>query len=114
MSPGATNTVVALGREAGERAGKAPAIARRPTLTSGELLLRCAVHLSAEAHDIVNAVRALDDVPGAAPGRPWAVMGHSHVSCTVTVRVEVVVRVEGVGVVLFLAWPPRPEDVLRR
>ncbi len=32
----------------------------------------------AEAHDIVNAVRALDDVPGAAPGRPWAVMGHSQ------------------------------------
>jgi hypothetical protein len=35
MSPGTTNIVVALGREAAERAGEAPTIARRPTLTSG-------------------------------------------------------------------------------
>lgn len=55
--------VDALGREAGEPAGKAPAIARRPTLTSGELLLRCAVHLSAEAHDIADHVAQTRPVP---------------------------------------------------
>ncbi|MFM8613031.1 MAG: lipase family protein [Actinomycetota bacterium] len=32
----------------------------------------------AEAQDVVNAVRALDDVPGAEPERRWAVMGHSQ------------------------------------
>ncbi|MGA0122217.1 MAG: alpha/beta fold hydrolase [Gaiellales bacterium] len=31
-----------------------------------------------EAHDVVNAVRALDDVPAADPGRSWSVMGHSQ------------------------------------
>jgi pimeloyl-ACP methyl ester carboxylesterase len=31
-----------------------------------------------EANDLVNSVRALDDVPGADPGREWAVMGHSQ------------------------------------
>ena len=31
-----------------------------------------------EAQDVVNAVRALDDVPGAKPERRWAVMGHSQ------------------------------------
>ena len=63
MSPSATNIVVALGREAAERAGEAPTIARRPTLTSGELLLRCAVHLSAEAHDIADHVAQTHPVP---------------------------------------------------
>jgi hypothetical protein len=63
MSPGTTNIVVALGREAAERAGEAPTIARRPTLTSGELLLRCAVHLSPEAHDIADHVAQTHPVP---------------------------------------------------
>lgn len=35
--------IVDLGREEGARAAQPPTIARRPTLTSGELLLRCAV-----------------------------------------------------------------------
>ena len=68
MSPGTTNIVVALGREAAERAGKAPTIARRPTLTSGDLLLRCAVHLSAEAHDIADHVAQTHPVPRVCAG----------------------------------------------
>ncbi len=32
----------------------------------------------AEARDVVNAVRALDDVPGAEPGRRWVAWGHSQ------------------------------------
>ncbi len=55
--------IVDLGREAGERAGQPPTIARRPTLTSCELLLRCAVHLSAEAQDIANHVAQTHPVP---------------------------------------------------
>lgn len=73
--PRRASIVVALGREAGEPAGKAPAIARRPTLTSGELLLRCAVHLSAEAHDIADDVAQTHPVPrvraGGGEGGRW-------------------------------------------
>ncbi len=43
MFPGATNIVVALSREAGERAGNPPTIAPRPTPSSGEMHVRCAV-----------------------------------------------------------------------
>ncbi|MBU0825194.1 MAG: transposase [Alphaproteobacteria bacterium] len=57
--------IVDLGREAGERAGQPPTIARRPTLTSGELLLRCAVHLSAEARDIADHLAQSHPVPRA-------------------------------------------------
>ncbi len=32
----------------------------------------------AEARDVVNAVRAVEEVPGAKPGRRWAVWGHSQ------------------------------------
>lgn len=38
-------------------------IARRPTLTSGELLLRCAVHLSAEAQGIAAHIAQTHPVP---------------------------------------------------
>ena len=55
--------IVDLGREAGARTGQSPTIARRPTLTSGELLLRCAVHLSAEAHDIADHIAQTHPVP---------------------------------------------------
>lgn len=56
--------IVDPGREAGERAGqRSPSIARRPTLTSGELLLRCAVHLSADAQVIANHVAQTHPVP---------------------------------------------------
>jgi hypothetical protein len=48
--------IVDLGREEGARAAQSPTIARRPTLTSGELLLRCAVHLSVEAQDIADHI----------------------------------------------------------
>lgn len=54
-----------LGREAGAGKGDArPAtIARRPTLTSGEMLLRCAVHLIDEARDIAADVAQSHPVP---------------------------------------------------
>lgn len=55
--------IVDLGREAGERAGQPPTIARRPTLTSGELLLRCAVHLSEEAHDLADQIAQTHPIP---------------------------------------------------
>ena len=51
--------IVDLGQPAGER----PTIARRPTLTSGEMLLRCAVHLSAEARDIADHIAQTHPVP---------------------------------------------------
>ncbi|WP_137754362.1 hypothetical protein [Sphingopyxis sp. L1A2A] len=55
--------IVDMGREAGERAGQLPTIARRPTLTSGELFLRCAVHLSAEAKDLADHIAQTHPVP---------------------------------------------------
>lgn len=55
--------IVDLGREAGARAGQPPTIARRPTLTSGELLLRAAVHLTAEAPGIAAHISRTHPVP---------------------------------------------------
>lgn len=55
--------IVDLGRDAGERADQPPTIARRPTLTSGELLLRCAVHLSEEAQGIAAHIAQTHPVP---------------------------------------------------
>lgn len=55
--------VVDLGEGAGGRADQPPTIARRPTLTSGELLLHCAVHLSDEAQAIAAHVAQTHPVP---------------------------------------------------
>ncbi|WP_171005294.1 transposase, partial [Sphingopyxis sp. 2PD] len=51
--------IVDLGRQADGRG----TIAKRPTLTSSEMLLRCAVHLSDDAHDIAAHFAKAHPVP---------------------------------------------------
>jgi len=51
--------IVDLGRQAQGRG----TIAKRPTLTSSEMLLRCAVHLSDDAHDIAAHFAKAHPVP---------------------------------------------------
>lgn len=47
----------------GQKADGIGTIARRPTLTSSEMLLRCAVHLSDDAHDIAAHFAKAHPVP---------------------------------------------------
>ncbi len=56
--------IVDLGQKVAGRGGQSsPTIARRPTLTSGELLLRCAVHLTAEAKTFATHTAQSPPVP---------------------------------------------------
>src|SRR3546814_19908450 len=51
--------IVDLGQETDRRG----TIARRPTLTSGEMLLRCAVHLTGNGRDIAEQFAKAHPVP---------------------------------------------------